>query len=666
MDWHITGSDLPYGGWTGYTWNEKLFPNHREFLQFLHELGLKTALNLHPAMGVYPHEKMYPQMAEAMGIDPETEEPVKFDIENPNFLNPYFDFLHHPYEEDGIDFWWMDWQQGNPSSLGINLLWWINHLHFMDLGRKKEKRPFIFSRWGGLGNHRYPIGFSGDSIITWNSLAFQPYMTATAANVGFGWWSHDIGGHMNGITDAELYTRWVQLGVFSPIFRLHSTKNPFLERRPWGYDAETFRITKSAMQLRHALIPYLYSMAWRNTAQDTPLVRPMYYLYPQQEQAYSCPNQYLFGSELIAAPFITPRDPDTQLSRQVVWLPEGDWYQFFTGQYYPGDAWYALHGSMEDIPVFAKAGAIVPLGPMVGWGGIENPSSLSVHIFPGANNHFDLYEDDGFSQSYIDQKYALTPISQEWLEASQIVKIGPAAGDSAILPELREYILNFHATVEPDEISIQINEGDALFKGEYDSENNLLILSGFHLSPQDCLVVKLDTKFETLAIRNTRLDQTLLKMISCFRMGNDAKYAFQREIPGFEDMGRFSIVMSRSQMRAILETITGAGVERISNIDEEPFLVFWNNQERQEIRYFANYEWVKVFPPQILASESSALPKFKVLRSDPEAEKNLPSWMQKRGEPPALWQISYGDLLKIVFTRNDQNGPYPRPVEGIY
>jgi len=138
------------------------------------------------------------------------------------------------------------------------------------------KRSFAFSRWGGLGSHRYPIGFSGDTVVSWRSLDFQVHFTATAANVAFGWWSHDIGGHMDGIEDPELYARWLQFGVFSPILRLHSTQNPFHERRPWGWDAQTFAVARSAMQLRHAFIPYLYSMAWRDHQGGGTLLRPMY------------------------------------------------------------------------------------------------------------------------------------------------------------------------------------------------------------------------------------------------------------------------------------------------------------------------------------------------------------------------------------------------------
>ncbi|CAG0927678.1 hypothetical protein PLCT1_00461, partial [Planctomycetaceae bacterium] len=298
MDWHITNTGNDSSGWTGYTWNRDLFPDPRGFVAWLHENGLKTALNLHPADGVHPHEAQYSAMANALNIDPSLDSPIDFDLGDPVFARAYFEILHHPHEADGVDFWWIDWQQGTRSQLaGLDPLMWLNHLHFHDLARDGSKRPFIFSRWFGLGNHRYPIGFSGDTVVSWESLAFQPYFTATAANVGYGWWSHDIGGHMGGFEDAELYARWVQFGAFSPILRLHSTNNPYQDRRPWRTDAETLRVIGDAMRLRHALIPYLYTMAWRNHTQAAPLIAPMYYDYPDEDDAYRCPQQYQFGTE---------------------------------------------------------------------------------------------------------------------------------------------------------------------------------------------------------------------------------------------------------------------------------------------------------------------------------------------------------------------------------
>ena len=193
MDWHITKTGNDSNGWTGYTWNHELFPDPSGFLNWLHsEMGLRVALNLHPAGGIWPHEEMYPEMAHRMGIDPASGQRVAFDIADPVFTRHYFEVLHHPYEEMGVDFWWMDWQQGqrilhSKRQLAETLdpLWWLNHLHFYDQGREGKKRAFVFSRWGGLGNHRYPIGFSGDTVVSWKTLAFQPYFTAHCCQCRF-------------------------------------------------------------------------------------------------------------------------------------------------------------------------------------------------------------------------------------------------------------------------------------------------------------------------------------------------------------------------------------------------------------------------------------------------------------------------------------------------
>ena len=243
MDWHRVESvpEEHGSGWTGYSWEPSLFPDPEGFLRELHERGLRVTLNVHPADGVRAFEDAYPAMAEALGRDPATGEPIAFDLTDRAFLEAYFDVLHHGLEDQGVDFWWIDWQQGPHSRIpGIDPLWMLNHFHFLDSGRD-GRRPLTFSRYAGPGSHRYPVGFSGDTVISWASLDFQPEFTATASNIGYGWWSHDVGGHLFGVRDDELATRWVQLGVFSPILRLHSSSNPFLVKEPWMYPARGAR-----------------------------------------------------------------------------------------------------------------------------------------------------------------------------------------------------------------------------------------------------------------------------------------------------------------------------------------------------------------------------------------------------------------------------------------
>ena len=310
MDWHRVDSvpDRYGSGWTGYSWERELFPDPEGFLAELHRRGLRVTLNVHPADGVRAFEDAYPGMAEALGRDPESDEPIAFDITDRAFLDAYLELVHHPLEEQGVDFWWLDWQQGQYSRVeGIDPLWMLNHFHYLDSGRE-GRRPLTFSRYAGPGSHRYPIGFSGDTLISWASLDFQPEFTATASNIGYGWWSHDIGGHIFGVRDDELATRWVQLGVFSPILRLHSSSNPFLVKEPWLYPAEARAAMGEALRFRHRLVPYLHTMNHRAAAEGVPLVRPMYHLAPREPRAYEVPNQFAFGSELIVAPITTPRD----------------------------------------------------------------------------------------------------------------------------------------------------------------------------------------------------------------------------------------------------------------------------------------------------------------------------------------------------------------------
>ncbi|MCK4306221.1 MAG: DUF5110 domain-containing protein, partial [Candidatus Eisenbacteria sp.] len=410
MDWHLTfglrwwdktrdqaGQRL---GWSGYTWDRTLFPDPEEFLAWCEAKGLKTPLNLHPASGVQPHEARYPEMARAMGIDPVTEKYVPFDIVDKRFAANYLKILHHPLEEQGVDFWWVDWQQKHTTNIpGVNPTWWLNYVHFTDMERQ-GKRPLIFHRWGGLGNHRYQIGFSGDAISVWESLAFQPNFTATASNVCYGYWSHDIGGHMPGPVSPELYTRWVQYGVFSPILRTHTTKNPEAERRIWAYPVDHFLIMRDAFLLRYALIPYIYTAARQAYDTGVSVCRPMYYDYPEADEAYEFSGQYMFGNDIIVAPITAPVSSESMLASKSIWLPDGTWIEWFTGMRFKGPACIERVFALDEIPVYVKAGSIIPMQPEMRNTSAKPVDPLILNIFPGDSGTVRIYEDQGNSLGY--------------------------------------------------------------------------------------------------------------------------------------------------------------------------------------------------------------------------------------------------------------------------
>ena len=538
MDWHITDTGNTSSGWTGYTWNKDLFPDPQAFIAWLHEIHLKTALNLHPADGIHPHEEDYGRMALAMAIDPDSQEPVAFDIADPEFADHYFSILHHPKEEnDGIDFWWMDWQQGarvknskHPDSKHIDPLWWLNHLHFYDLQRDGQKRGFIFSRWGGFGNHRYPIGFSGDTVVSWESLAFQPYFTATASNVAYSWWSHDIGGHMGGKESGELYTRWVQFGVFSPIFRLHCTKNPYQDRTPWSFGEEVATITADYMRLRHQLIPYIYSMSWRNHQYDIPFILPMYYKDPGREEAYYARSQYYFGSELMVLPYVSPKDKHTNLASATVWLPQGTWFDFFTGQKFEGNRHITVYGNLSEIPVFAPAGAIIPKDNQQGWGsGLKNPTALEIDVFIGKTNTFELFEDDGDSLAYQQGAYAVTTITQQFYENTFTLEIAPPSGDISLLPARRNFTLNIFGVNDQFTPTVMVNGNPIPARTSYSPNKEMLSIDGIDCSPQDSVTITSEV-IDRLSARDRRLE-LLQKFLKEAYMDSWIKTAIDAQLP---------------------------------------------------------------------------------------------------------------------------------------
>lgn len=440
MDWHwVKDIDkkfgIKYNGWTGYSWNTELFPNYKEFLSDLKKDNLHVTLNLHPADGVHSYEDMYEDMAKAVGIDPKSKKKVDFKCSDDKFWNAYFDVLHKPYEKDGVDFWWIDWQQGKKSDVdGLDPLNALNHYHYLD-NAESSQMPMILSRYAGLGSHRYPLGFSGDTAISWRVLDFQPYFTVNASNAAYSWWSHDIGGHHMGYRDDDLYMRWLQFGVFSPIMRLHSTAIELLGKEPWKYKSEVYKCAKAWLNLRHRLIPYIFTMDYRTHTDGISLCEPMYYSYPEKNQAYNVPNQYMFGSELMVCPITKPQHKSINMGSVDAWLPKGRWTDIFTNQSYEGEKSITLFRDLDTIPVLAKEGAIIPLSADRG-NKTDNPESLEIWAFSG-NGSFVMIEDN--SKTDFDEHKAETEFKIEYVNNSLTFMVCPAKGDLSVIPSKRNY-----------------------------------------------------------------------------------------------------------------------------------------------------------------------------------------------------------------------------------
>ncbi len=474
MDWHITDVDPKYGsGWTGYSWNKDLFPDHKRFLKRLHDSNLKVTLNLHPADGIRPFEDMYEDFARAYfgklaeDADSEIQEDCRenernfvFDFGDKTFRDAYFETVMHPYEKDGVDFWWIDWQQGTgKKQKDVDPLLLLNHYHYEDQ-KSQNHRPMIFSRYAGVGSHRYPVGFSGDTHSTWKSLDFQPYFTSTASNIAYGMWSHDIGGHMLGDKDTDRLIRWIEYGVFSPIMRIHSSSSAFFNKEPWLLEEPYRGIVKKFMRLRHELIPYIYTENHRAYAKARPLIRPMYY-DNADESAREVPNQYRFGENLIVCPVTKPQDEELRLGYSCGYIPEGRWIDIFNGRIYEGSGIRKMYRDLSEIPVLLKAGGIVPMAKVSCaesfaqtsadddpesescyskvLNDTANPESLRILVGGGADGEYTLYEDDGISMDFEKGSFVTTKLQVKYDAKTKAAEfaVKPAIGDLSLIPENR-------------------------------------------------------------------------------------------------------------------------------------------------------------------------------------------------------------------------------------
>lgn len=520
MDWHLTWKQMKsrlgndeFGqrpGWTGYTWNHDLIVDPVGLLHDLHSMNFKTSLNLHPASGIRPYEACYDDFVSDYlsrtdeydgpegfvygnepyifkGNDksfakPGYRAPVPFRMSQRAWADAYFNSVIHPLEKQGVDFWWLDWQQWKDSKYvsGLSNTFWLNYTFFNDKVRrsisagKYADRPFIYHRWGGLGSHRYQLGFSGDTFDEWSTLAMLPYFTATASNVGYGYWGHDIGGHMQKeghYTDPEMFTRWIQYGVFTPIFKTHSTQSEYLERKIWEYPSH-YEYMKEAIDLRYALSPYIYDAARQAYDTGVSICRPMYYHYPEQEKAYSYDQQFLFGDKILATVLCSPLDPKTGKTERRMWFPSGnDWYDMAHHNMIKGGCEKTLYYAIDENPWFVKAGSVIPLAPEDIRDLQHQDNRLRLLIVPGkVSSTYLYYEDDGISQAY-DEEYATTLIEKRVSGSVMTVVINPRQGTYKDAPATRRISLQLDGMKVSSAIS-----GSETLETSYDGVRSVIRL----------------------------------------------------------------------------------------------------------------------------------------------------------------------------------------------
>lgn len=467
--WHIKDEKNYNKYRTGFSFNRNLFPNPEEFIKYMHDRGVCIGLNFDPSEGVRKEEDRYLNFAaEANITDGRT---IPFNVFDKNFMALYIQNLIDPLLDINVDIFWLDYKKD------LDTIQALQYYYNKSFARNNNKRNLVFTRSPLIAPHSAGILYSGETIVSWDTLKFLPFYNSMAANKGVVWWSHDVGGYKGGIEDSELYLRYVQFATFSPIFRFSAGRGVYYKREPWMWDVKTFTIAREYCWLRQRLIPYIYTAAYEYHKTGKPLIQPVYYTYPEIYDEPLYRNEYYFGKEFFVAPITKPKDNTMNRSIERIFLPKGTWYDFKTGKKFVGNKRYVVFYKEEEYPVFAKAGAIVPLANLnKNINDTNVPKSLEINVFPGQSNEFKLYEDDGISKLYKNGYYLITSIDYNYLQNNYTLIIHPVEGKTEVVPKVRDYKIRFRNTRTAENVEIYLNGDLANVEYEcFEDENDFVV-----------------------------------------------------------------------------------------------------------------------------------------------------------------------------------------------
>lgn len=416
--------------------------------------------------------------------DVQPPERIWFDLSNEKQAEVFMRYLHGPLMQQGVDVWWVDGGSGATQMPGLNSQLWTNKVFYDYSQQQTGKRAFILGRYGDWGSQRYPGFFTGDAYSQWPVLAYEVAFAVRGGNVLVPYISHDIGGFHGAKIDFDLYARWLEFGTFSAILRMHSAHENPQEgnlRMPWVYGERGIALLRKYFTLRTQLIPYLYTYAWLAHRDSLPILRPLYLEHPDLEEAYRHPQEYFFGEQMLVAPVLDAS------GRQTIWLPPGDWRDFFTGKYFEGDNTFTAQFAVDETPVFVCQGAVIPEQSAAEYSDANPEGPLILTVYGSGDGRFALYEDEGASLDY-ERQHALTMIVHATgADATQRLVIVPAVGSYPGQVAARDYELRLFAPHKPGSIAVN---GSKLDAWSWDAKRGVAVVKLTRRSIRETLTVQ--------------------------------------------------------------------------------------------------------------------------------------------------------------------------------
>lgn len=463
QDWQYWGVDNKL--WNSTEFGNPSFPNPKQMIDSIHQLNAHVIISVWPSFGT--NTKIYNEFKQQnMLYDFITwpQEDVKvYDAFNPKARDIYWKHIKQNLFDIGMDGWWLDAtepEQMNPIESSVktfagSFLKVRNAYPIVSSGGvynhqrqlTSDKRVFILTRSAFAGQQRYgTVTWSGDIDSSWDVFKKQISNGLNMSVSGIPYWNTDIGGFFSGrkyekgVSDPayqELYVRWFQFGTFCPMMRSHGTNTPreiyqFGKKGDWAYDA-----LEKFIHLRYRIMPYIYSTAWEVTDKASTFMRPLAMDFANDKNVLDINNEYMFGRSFLVCPvtdsLYTNRVANetkthfNQTKSAKVYLPSGSiWYDFWTGKKFDGGKVIEREVPMDIMPLYVKAGAIVPFGPSVQYSGEKDDSELEIRVYAGANGEFTLYEDENDNYNYEKGKYAT--ITFKWNDATQTLSIDNRKG----------------------------------------------------------------------------------------------------------------------------------------------------------------------------------------------------------------------------------------------
>ncbi len=447
-DWHIDHFEKYYNLKTGFTFDVNNFKEPAKMIGYLHKNKIRLGLTLNSTESIKRCEQSYQTAIKY--IKPNEKGEIPFNVFDTVFLDIYFKIFVHSLTNLDVDFFRLE---ANDNTTRF----YLNHYHTLDTKVINNKRPLILTHDSYIAPHRYPVISTGYSRVGWDSLIKMCEYNINLANRGITWATHAYGGFGGGVEESELYLRYLQLATFSPIFMISSAKGKYYKREPWKWDYHTFVIAREFMMFRQKLVPYLYTEGFKFTSQGIPLIEPVFYRYPDLYDDEIYHREYFLGSQLFVSPILSKKEEIMKRAIHRFFLPDGIWYDIYSGKKFIGNKKYVLFYSDEVYPVFAKAGAIIPMGVNENINDVSNPTNLEITFFPGASNNYVLYEDDGISEAYKANNSFQTDIEYKYLPNNYEIIIKPKEGNTAVNYPTRNYKLILKNVRDNAEVKTEVN-----------------------------------------------------------------------------------------------------------------------------------------------------------------------------------------------------------------